>query len=191
MHGLNDSFHNTLVYRLGNNGCRTICTHASRVWSLVAIVGSLVVLARWKGSESCPVHHDQHAGFLSWQKSLQQHEAIALDGSHDEGTGFFPVFGHDHPFASSEDIAFHHPRLSSEPVQGGFNIRRCIETLIRSRRNTCSLHRLLGMKFGPLKMSQRRYRTKTGHAACCASIRQPIAQRCFWTHDDQISTKFL
>ena len=65
VHGFHDALDDLLMDGLGNHWSGAIRTHAPGVWPLVAVVGSLVVLARGERAVGGAVHHDQHARFLA------------------------------------------------------------------------------------------------------------------------------
>ena len=147
VHGLNDALNDALMNRLRNNRCRAIRTHASCVGTLVAIVGSFVVLAWGQGSVGCPVHDHQHARLFTGQEGFEKNKTIRFDGGMNEGGGFLTIFRHHHAFSACQYISLHHPWRPCKAVQSGLDIGCSIKTLVSGCRNPCSLHRLLGMQF--------------------------------------------
>ena len=78
-HRLHNLLQDLLMNTFGNDGSWTISTHSTGIWTSITIIGSLVILACWETNVSGFLHHYQHAGFFSGQKSLQQNMTIGLD----------------------------------------------------------------------------------------------------------------
>ena len=187
MHGLNNTLNNALMDRLGNHGGRTIGAHATGVGTLVAIVGSLVILARRQGPVGCAVHHDKHAGLLSGEEGFEEDKTVRFNGRTNEGSGNIAVFGHDDALATSKHVSLDHPREPSKRIQGAVNIRRAVQSLIGCSRNTSRFHGLFCMQFGPFKVGQSGDWTETRNPFSLTSIGQSFTQRCFRTNHDQIN----
>src|ERR1700687_464592 len=76
-----------------------IGSHASRVWSRIPVVNSLVILRRLERNKIAAVAQDNEADLFSLQKLLEdQTRSKRMDGS----LSFQPVMSDDHSFSCGQ-----------------------------------------------------------------------------------------
>ena len=167
----------------------TVCTHATRVWTGIALTHALVVLTCGQASVTGGIHQHQHAGFFPGEEGLDDHGTRGGDGAEGEGLRLVPVLSDEHAFATGKPVLLDDPWCTRKAVEGLAKGSCPSDDDVLSRRYTSGLHGLFGKGLGAFKRRMRSHRTETRSSP--KRVSKAIAQGRLWTDDHEMHVEFI
>ena len=166
-HGLLHDLHHGGVLRVGHDGHRAVNAHAAGIGALVALKRALMVLRCGHGTHGLAVGKGQQRALRANEHFLDNHGVAGVTEGAAKALahgllGLLKLGRHDNALARGKTVGLHDQRgalLAHIGKRRGLIGKRAVG----SRRNTRTLHELLGEQLGALHLSALGTRTKAGN----------------------------